>query len=361
MSDRDKPTNLPPRRPGEDVEPGPPVGAAEGGAMPAGGGGGVVAPAGSGPATGRKAPAGEGDVEPTADEAAPGVAGPGGGAPARDGEGRPVTDADGPLRDAGGDRRIAPAEEAHDAGPSHAEMARVEARTPAAAIPAVNRAEGTRPDVDPAPGADPYADPYVATGTAVPGGAGGGAGFANPYGRAADAPVWPLWVMGGVALVAGLVALFMPFVATLAATTLAAAMLLVSGIAGLVGAFRMNDGWAIVAGVIVSILSVVGAVLMLFIPLAGFLAVTTVIIAFFAASGATKLWYGIRNGEGMPGRGWMIASGAISLVLALLLLLQLPVAALWLPGLLLAVDLAMYGATMLAVAWQLSRLKDAAA
>ena len=46
----------------------------------------------------------------------------------------------------------------------------------------------------------------------------------------------------------------------------------------------------------------------------------------------------------------MIASGVLSLGLAVLLWFSLPGAALWLPGLLLAVDLILYGTLLIALA-----------
>ncbi|MGR3542266.1 MAG: HdeD family acid-resistance protein [Hasllibacter sp.] len=327
MTNRSKddtnPSGLPPRRPDEDAEPGAPEGAAEGAAMPSTGGGAAVAPADD------PAP------KPT-EEAVPGPAGkkPG---------------------DAGKD----PASKRVDAAPtSDAEM-------PVTAVPAADLPMQTRHAPDPSPGT--AAPSAIATAPSQrPGPVADherlDRGLATLYGRAADRPVWAVWVIGGAAVLAGILALFMPFVATLAATTLAAAALLLSGTIGLFAAIRREGGGAIAAGVALSILSVIGGLLMLFMPLAGILAISTVIVAFLAVSGGLKLWYALRQREEeMPGRYWMLASGALSLALAVVLWLQLPEAALWLPGLFLAVDLLMYGAMMLALAWHLSRRQSAAA
>ena len=340
--DETNPAGLPPHRAGESTEPGPLSGEAEGAAVLAGQGGAVVAPAGAGPATGRAE--GDAPAEPTATEATPGTAGPEGGEPAKDGEGRPVTDGPAP--------RVA----AEDAAPaSDAEM-------PVTTVPSADLPLETRPEAGVAVAGLSHA-PRDRNGP-KPDHEGLDRGLAGLYGFDAqgDRPVWVLWVIGGAALLAGVLALFMPLVATLAAATLTAAMLLLSGIVGLFAAFRREGGGAIAAGVALSLLSVVGGLLMLFVPLAGILAISTVIIAFLAVSGGLKLWYALREREeDMPGRGWMIASGALSLALAVVLWLQLPAAALWLPGLFLAVDLLMYGAMMLALAWHLSRRQSAAA
>ena len=160
---------------------------------------------------------------------------------------------------------------------------------------------------------------------------------------------WVLWVMGIAAILAGLVALAMPLMATFAATIFVAAMLVASGAVGLFTSFRRRDGGAIAAGFALSALAIVTGVVMLVAPLAGIVALSTLIVAWFAASGALKLWYGIKA-DGMTGRGWMIASGVLSLGLAVLLWFSLPGAALWLPGLLLAVDLILYGTLLIALA-----------
>ena len=160
---------------------------------------------------------------------------------------------------------------------------------------------------------------------------------------------WVLWVLGGAAIVAGVIALAMPLVASLAANTVIAAMLLASGAVGLVTAFRRRDGGAIAVAFALSALAVITGVVMLLAPLAGITALSLLIVAYFLASGAARIWYGVKH-EGMHGRGWLIAAGALSIALALLLWLGFPTSALWLPGVLLAVDLILYGALMISLA-----------
>ena len=75
--------------------------------------------------------------------------------------------------------------------------------------------------------------------------------------------------MGIAAIVAGVVALAMPLVASMAANTVVAALLLASGAVGLVTSFRRRDGAAIAIGFGLSVLAVVTGVVMLFAPLAG--------------------------------------------------------------------------------------------
>jgi uncharacterized membrane protein HdeD (DUF308 family) len=160
---------------------------------------------------------------------------------------------------------------------------------------------------------------------------------------------WVLWVLGIAAIAAGVIALAMPFVASFAANVVVAAMLVASGAVGLFTSARRRDGGAIAMGFALSGLAIVAGVLMLIAPLAGIVALSTLIVAFFLASGAMKIWWGVRRAE-MRGRGWLIASGVLSVALALMLWLAFPASALWLPGVLLAVDLILYGALMISLA-----------
>ena len=160
---------------------------------------------------------------------------------------------------------------------------------------------------------------------------------------------WVLWVMGIAAIVAGFLALAMPLVSSLAASVFVAAMLLASGTVGLVTSFRNREGTDLAMGFALSALSVVAGAVMLLAPFAGIVALGTLIIAFFAASGAMKVWYGLKH-EDAKGRGWLIAAGAVSVALAVMLWFSLPGSALWLPGVLLAIELIMTGTLLIALA-----------
>ncbi|HZX22426.1 MAG TPA: HdeD family acid-resistance protein, partial [Woeseiaceae bacterium] len=70
---------------------------------------------------------------------------------------------------------------------------------------------------------------------------------------------------------------------------------------------------------------------------------------FLVASGVLKLWFASRL-QRTAGRGWMIAGGLLSVVLAALIGFGLPGSAMWVLGLFLGVDLIFYGITLLAIA-----------
>ncbi len=175
-------------------------------------------------------------------------------------------------------------------------------------------------------------------------------------GKSAAHNRWLLLIVGGVTLLAGIVALAMPFIASLTAAILAGWVLIAAGVFGLVTAFRRHDGWHVAAAFALALVSILGGILMLAQPIAGILALTTVLIAYFAASGVLRIWYGARNWR--DGGGWMVATGALSFLLALLLWFGLPFSASWVPGVFLGVDLIIWGALQIGLALREGHLAE---
>lgn len=175
-------------------------------------------------------------------------------------------------------------------------------------------------------------------------------------GKAAAQNRWLLVALGAVTVIAGLVALAMPFLASITATLLLGWILIFTGAVGLVSAFRRSQRRQIAAAFGLALLSVAAGVLMLVAPAAGMLALTTIVIAYFGGVGAVRIWYGVRSfGDG---GGWMVAVGVLSLALALLLWAGLPFNAAWVPGVLLGVDLVMWGAVEIALGLREGKFRD---
>lgn len=172
-------------------------------------------------------------------------------------------------------------------------------------------------------------------------------------GRRAASQRWLLIVIGVVAIIAGALAIVMPLIGTITAAFVAGAALLITGIAGLFTAFRRGEGWHMASAFILSLLSIAAGVLIFLQPVAGVLALTTLVIAWFAASGILRIYYGAKNMS--DGGGWMVAVGALSLVLAVLLWFGLPFSATWVLGVLLGVDLLLWGSLMIAFATRIKR------
>lgn len=176
-------------------------------------------------------------------------------------------------------------------------------------------------------------------------------------GRSAARKRWLPYAVGIVSIVAGAIAILNPFLGTLTAAFVAGAALVASGLVGLLTAFRRHEGWHVAAAFAIALLSIVVGLMIFLQPIAGVFALTTLVIAWFGASGILRAWYDFRSlGDG---GGWMAAFGVLSIALALLLWFGLPFSAVWVLGVLPGVDLVIWGALMIALAARIRRLDPA--
>lgn len=159
------------------------------------------------------------------------------------------------------------------------------------------------------------------------------------------------WLLGlGVLLVVlGLALIAAPVVGTLAVAVVIGWFLIIGGIAQIVHAF-MEQRWS---GFLLELLSGIlyGAVglLLLVYPLAGAKALTLLLAAFLAIEGVFRIAMALRV-RPARGWGWLLAGGAVTLVLAILIWMEWPSSALWVIGLLVGINLLFTGWSLCMVA-----------
>lgn len=156
------------------------------------------------------------------------------------------------------------------------------------------------------------------------------------------------WASGIIAVIAGLAALALPFAATLAANFLVGAILVASGVVEVASAFDARKIRRFIAPFLLGVVAVIAGLILLFAPGVGILALTMTITAFLLANGLLKVFFAfsMRDAEGWV---WMLVSGVLSLILGVLLLLGLPEISYWVLGLFLGIDLLFYGVSMIAL------------
>jgi uncharacterized membrane protein HdeD (DUF308 family) len=165
---------------------------------------------------------------------------------------------------------------------------------------------------------------------------------------------WVLFLVEGILLtVLGMLAILLPAVASLAATLIFGWILLLSGGMGLVTTIRARHapgfGWSLLSALI----GLVAGGLLLARPVLGTLSLTAVLIAFLMAEGIVSIFYATEHRKGFSaGWGWMLASGLLDLVLAVILLAGLPGTAVWALGVLLGVNMIVGGAALISMALQ---------
>lgn len=174
----------------------------------------------------------------------------------------------------------------------------------------------------------------------------------HPDFRGDRRPDWR-WTLafGILMIVGGLVAFLNPFAASLTVVAIAGTVFILGGVLQLWIAFQGDgsSGGRIALGLLGLIILAFGVSLIAN-PLAGILSLTLMVAFFFLVLGIVRIWIGfsLRHNRGW---GWLVAAGAISAALGLLIMVALPEAAPGLLGLFLGIDLLSsgIGATALAL------------
>src|SRR5215203_60808 len=162
-----------------------------------------------------------------------------------------------------------------------------------------------------------------------------------------------LWylIQSGLMILAGFLALVFPAISSVAVVVFLGWLLIVSGILqaiSLIGASHVPHFWLQLISVVLFIL--VGS-LFLRNPGEGLLTLTLLLIVFFMVEGISKVIFALTI-RPFPNWGWVLASGLVGILLALILWANLPVTALWLVGVLLGINLISVGAAIGYLAWQ---------
>ncbi len=151
-----------------------------------------------------------------------------------------------------------------------------------------------------------------------------------------------LLALGIVQIVAGIIAIAVPVVASIAAVGIFGAVLLVTAALQLIHAFKVRawprSAWYGVGGVLYAI----AGFLVVMYPLGGALTLAVMIAILFIADGTLRMVFGMTV-RPVAGWGWLIAAGLCSIVVGVILLLGWPATALWAIGLLLGVNLIFTG------------------
>ncbi len=161
-------------------------------------------------------------------------------------------------------------------------------------------------------------------------------------------------VQGGVLVVAGLIALIFPVFTGTGLLSLLGWLLILSGIVQLIalfGATQVPYFWLQIISVALEML--VGY-LLISNPSAGLLAVTFLMLVLFLVGGLARIVFALMI-RPMQDWLWILASGLVAIVCALVLFASLPQAASWLLGFLLGIQLIAIGGAQAMLAWRIRR------
>ena len=163
---------------------------------------------------------------------------------------------------------------------------------------------------------------------------------------------WKLFLAEGIVLVLlGCGALLLPLIAGLAVTLIFGWLFLLLGLTGLASTFAMRHAPGFWWSLLSALLSIVLGGWLLFFPGIGLISLTYLLIAFFVAEGIVTIMYALEHRRELSRRwGWMLLSGAVDLIVALLILLGLPASFAWALGLIVGINLLFGGAAMIGMA-----------
>jgi uncharacterized membrane protein HdeD (DUF308 family) len=183
--------------------------------------------------------------------------------------------------------------------------------------------------------------------------------FGNPAGPFTapfrTSPIRAHWraflVEGIVLLLLGLAAIALPLFAGLAIAILVGWLILIGGIVGLVTTFLARGAPGFWWSLLSAVLWIAAGIALLAAPIAGLVYLTFLLVVWFAFEGVSMIMYALAHRRSATARwAWVLATGIIDLVLAVVLLAGLPGTAAWAIGLLVGINLLAVGVSLTAMA-----------
>jgi uncharacterized membrane protein HdeD (DUF308 family) len=156
-------------------------------------------------------------------------------------------------------------------------------------------------------------------------------------------------IAGALSVIAGLGAIVLPNIASIATATLIGWALVFLAAVYVVDAFSTSDGTRMVLRLLMAALTLIAGVYLVVAPLDGAFTLTVILSMWFVAIGIARLVISVSTHE-LPGSLLLGISGALAFGLGLLIALHLPDSAQWAVGLLVGIDLCFTGAISIALA-----------
>jgi uncharacterized membrane protein HdeD (DUF308 family) len=158
---------------------------------------------------------------------------------------------------------------------------------------------------------------------------------------------WGLLMATGILLiVCGMVAIFTPFIASGAAILLLGFLMVVGGLAAIIGGIRHRSSGGLAFYLVTGILAMVAGIVILRNPAESLLVITWLIAIWLLVAGIFRFVSAFFQKEG---RGWLLFGGAVSGLLGLLLLSNIFVNAIWFLGFAVGIEMIFAGWSWLAI------------
>ncbi|MGA2621428.1 MAG: HdeD family acid-resistance protein [Thermoguttaceae bacterium] len=164
---------------------------------------------------------------------------------------------------------------------------------------------------------------------------------------------WML-LLGILLVVCGTTALVFPIITSVAAINVLAVVLMIAGVATIIGSFWIGKWSGILVHLLVGILYLAAGFVVTERPLVSILMVTIFVAISFMVMGAFRILAALLIR--FPQWGWALLNGTMTFLAGLVIYRHLPVSALWVIGLLVGLEMLLNGWTWMMLSLELRRI-----
>ena len=154
--------------------------------------------------------------------------------------------------------------------------------------------------------------------------------------------------IGVISMVLGFLALWAPLIAGLSVTVVVGSLMSLSGVAHLIFVFKAGSFGKGALTFVSGALSLFVGLSLIFEPFTGLLSLTLLLAFYFFISGISEI-FGAFKLRGAKGWVWALISGAMSLLLGIMIWSQFPVSGEWAVGLLTGFKMIFGGSSLIAI------------
>ena len=170
---------------------------------------------------------------------------------------------------------------------------------------------------------------------------------------------WKLLLTAGIiSVVLGAIAIIVPPLASVTITYLVGILLLIGAVAFVAEAISRGSTGHRIWSALLAVLYVFAGVWLIVNPVSGTITLTWILAIFFLLIGVLRLIAGIASRGKVPNAGWTIVNGVLSIVIAVLVIGDLPSSAAWAIGLLVGIQLLFDGFALIATAMAGKKLAE---
>ena len=170
---------------------------------------------------------------------------------------------------------------------------------------------------------------------------------------------WKMLLTAGIiSTVLGAIAIIVPPLASVTITYLVGILLLIGAVAFVAEAISRGSTGHRIWSALLAVLYVFAGVWLIINPVSGTITLTWILAIFFLLIGVLRLIAGIASRGKVPNAGWTIVNGVLSIVIAVLVIGDLPSSAAWAIGLLVGIQLLFDGIALIVTAMAGKKLAE---